>query len=128
MCVSLYSFNMLTYSSSVNLWRKEYVSVTKENTNAAVQWLERVRADGCSCLLHALKVCDSVMVQCYIACSIYFKVSLESGVDNIYLITDGTAVSWIQQPPPLYNNQHIQCVLRIHRTTLMSFFSANFLN
>ena len=52
-----YSFNMVTYCSSVRRWKEACVPCTNENVEAAVQWVSLLTPGGCSCLLHALKVC-----------------------------------------------------------------------
>ncbi|CAI8007237.1 von Willebrand factor A domain-containing protein 3A [Geodia barretti] len=70
---SLKFFNLVAYSSCVKQWQETLAPVHDETMTSAAEWLSQLRPEGSSCLLHALKL------------------SLESGVKNIYLITDGTA-------------------------------------
>lgn len=67
------SFNIVTYASTATQWREQLSSVSEEHCLEAAQWLQSVKAGGCSCLLEALKVC------------------LQSEATGIYLVTDGTA-------------------------------------
>ena len=50
------SFNIVTYASTATQWREQLSSVSEEHCLEAAQWLQSVKAGGCSCLLEALKV------------------------------------------------------------------------
>ena len=54
--LSLCRFNLISFSSSVQQWQQQLVSLSKENIADAVQWLNEIKAEGNSYLLQALQV------------------------------------------------------------------------
>lgn len=49
-------FNLIAFSSSVESWQQELVSVSTESVGDALRWLNTIKARGNSYLLQALKV------------------------------------------------------------------------
>ena len=52
----LFRFNVIVYSTGVQLWRPGLVPATPENRHEACQWFANQSGGGSSCLMDALKV------------------------------------------------------------------------
>lgn len=70
------SFNIMVFSSSVSLWKSDFVSATPENVNLAISYIEKLRPNGGTNIYGALE-----------------KSFKADKMDGLYFLTDGVPTS-----------------------------------